>query len=269
VMEGDLVTLNTSVTKQQHDTVRWYFNDILIALINGHPNTSCLYDGEDGRFRKRLEVDYETGSLIITNITTEHAGRYEAEIIRSESSGKSESLNRTSKCNSTKIIHKSSIFVSVFGDTHVVKSVSAIEGNTVNLSIDVSKQYHEPMLWYFNCTRIALINEHRNKSCLYDGPEGIFRNRLKVDTETGSLTITDITTEHAGRYEAEIIKSQSPGKSESLSRNPKCDSTKINKKNIISEDITISFNLTVSGEPVYCLFLEYLRKKYELKKVLH
>ncbi|XP_059426071.1 uncharacterized protein LOC132160320 [Carassius carassius] len=105
VLEGDPHFLSTDVCKQQHDTMRWYFNDILIALIN-NPITSCLYDGPDGRFRDRLEVDYETGSLNITNITTQHTGRYEAEIIRSESSGKSESLNRNPKCNSTKIYRK-------------------------------------------------------------------------------------------------------------------------------------------------------------------
>ncbi|XP_052445384.1 uncharacterized protein LOC127987124 isoform X2 [Carassius gibelio] len=108
VTEGDCVTLITNVTKQQHDNMmRWYFTDTLIALING-PNTSCLYDGEDRRFRDRLKVDYQTGSLTITNITTQHTGRYEADIIRDETSGKSESLNRTGKCDSTKITKKSS-----------------------------------------------------------------------------------------------------------------------------------------------------------------
>lgn len=107
VMEGDHVTLNTA-TKQHHDLMRWYFNDIRIALINGGPSTSCVYDGEGRRFRDRLEVDYETGSLIITNTTTEHAGRYEAELIRINSSGKSESFNRPRKCDSTKINKKNS-----------------------------------------------------------------------------------------------------------------------------------------------------------------
>ncbi|XP_056109160.1 uncharacterized protein LOC130086981 [Rhinichthys klamathensis goyatoka] len=106
VMEGDSVTLNTNITKKQHDKILWYFDDTRIALINGHPNTSCLYDGEDGRFRDRLEVDYETGSLNITNIRSEHVGRYEAELIRSESSGKRQSLNRNRKCDSTKITRK-------------------------------------------------------------------------------------------------------------------------------------------------------------------
>ncbi|XP_052445375.1 uncharacterized protein LOC127987116 [Carassius gibelio] len=108
VMEGHNVTLSTGVTKQQRDKMLWYFNNTLIALINGDPSKSCLYYGEGGRFRDRLKVDYETGSLIITDITTQHAGRYEANFIQSKSTGTSQSLNRNSKCDGTKITRKMS-----------------------------------------------------------------------------------------------------------------------------------------------------------------
>ncbi len=107
VKEGENVTLFTDV-KQPNETMQWYFNDTLIALINGEASKSCLYDGEGGIFRGRLKVDYETGSLTITNITTEHTGCYEANIIRGNSTGKRVYLNRTSKCDSTKINKKSS-----------------------------------------------------------------------------------------------------------------------------------------------------------------
>ncbi|XP_058618116.1 uncharacterized protein LOC131531396 isoform X2 [Onychostoma macrolepis] len=107
VKEGTNVTLPTDV-KQPNETMRWYFNNTLIALINGEPSTSCLYVGEGGIFRDRLKVDYKTGSLNITNITTNHTGCYEAELIRGNSTGKSVPLNRPSKCDSTKIYNKSS-----------------------------------------------------------------------------------------------------------------------------------------------------------------
>ncbi|KAL0161616.1 hypothetical protein M9458_045341, partial [Cirrhinus mrigala] len=34
--------------------------------------------------------------------------------------------------------------------------------------------------------------------------DGRFRNRLRLDKQTGSLTITDITAEHTGDYELQI-----------------------------------------------------------------
>ncbi|XP_067271525.1 uncharacterized protein [Pseudorasbora parva] len=108
VKEGESVPLKTGVTKQQRDKMLWYFNNTLIALINGEASKSCLYDGEGGIFSGRLDVDYKSGSLTITDVRPEHTGRYEAHFIRSESSGTSQSLNRNSKCNSTKITTKTS-----------------------------------------------------------------------------------------------------------------------------------------------------------------
>ncbi|KAK2906681.1 hypothetical protein Q8A67_005666 [Cirrhinus molitorella] len=107
VMKGDSVTLNSAVTKEEHETMRWYFSNIRIALINGDPSKNCLYDGPDGIFKGRLEVDHRTGSLTITNTIPEHSGRYEAEIIKIDGSGNTHSLKQNRKCNSTKITLKS------------------------------------------------------------------------------------------------------------------------------------------------------------------
>ncbi len=129
VMEGDSVALYSDVTKQQHDKMLWYFNDTLIALINGEASKSCVYYGEGEIFRDRLEVDYATGSLIITDIRPEHTGRYEANLIQSKSSGTSHSLNRNSKCDGTKIIRKTSNIgdsVKTFSVSVTGKSLSVI-----------------------------------------------------------------------------------------------------------------------------------------------
>ncbi|MGD1458129.1 hypothetical protein [Vibrio harveyi] len=129
VMEGDPVTLNPGVIKNHPDIVQWYFNDTRIALINGDPSTSCVYDGEGGRFRDRLKVDCETGSLTITDITTEHTGRYEAEHIKKNSSGKIEPLKRPSKCDSTKITTKSSNLGGIIKSISLTVSASKADKN--------------------------------------------------------------------------------------------------------------------------------------------
>ncbi|KAL0161748.1 hypothetical protein M9458_045473, partial [Cirrhinus mrigala] len=53
----------------------WYFNNILIANISGDQST------DRDRFRDRLELDHEKGSLTITNITIPDSGLYELKIM--------------------------------------------------------------------------------------------------------------------------------------------------------------------------------------------
>ncbi len=81
VTEGDSVTLKTNLTEiHERDYILWIYGaeKSLIAKINKNPNSSS--DGPDERFRDRLKLDHQTGSLTITNITTEHAGCYEVQI---------------------------------------------------------------------------------------------------------------------------------------------------------------------------------------------
>jgi len=83
VTEGDSVTLHTGVT-EIHDDILWKYGDdnSLLAQINRENQISSTYDDViDGRFRDRLKLDHQTGSLTITNITTEHAGLYKLDII--------------------------------------------------------------------------------------------------------------------------------------------------------------------------------------------
>ncbi len=81
-MEGDSVTLNTDVTEiHEDDDIMWNFGAKKIAEINRATGIFITSDDVlDGRFRDRLKVDHQTGSLTIRNITTEHTGLYKLEI---------------------------------------------------------------------------------------------------------------------------------------------------------------------------------------------
>ncbi|KAI7790947.1 hypothetical protein IRJ41_005348 [Triplophysa rosa] len=76
VMEGDSVTLNTHLTHiQRDDQILWQFvnRGTRIAEINTHG--SSIYD-DDERFKGKLQLNSQTGSLTITNITITDSGLY-------------------------------------------------------------------------------------------------------------------------------------------------------------------------------------------------
>ncbi|XDV22893.1 hypothetical protein PO909_027664 [Leuciscus waleckii] len=181
VMEGDSVSLNSGLTEMKDDDViQWRFGDenTVIAEINVTAGRITVYDDVlDGRFRDRLKLDNQTGSLTITNTTTEHAGDYILQI------------NRKIK----------RFFLNVF-----VKSVSVKEGDSVSLNSDLTEMKDDDVIqWRFGDenTLIAEINKRADRITVYDDVlDGRFRDRLKLDNQTGSLTITNTTTEHDGDY---------------------------------------------------------------------
>ncbi|XP_026108573.1 natural killer cell receptor 2B4-like [Carassius auratus] len=91
----------------------------------------------------------------------------------------------------------------VFGD-----SVSVMEGDSFTLNSDLTEIHedNDMLLWKFGLENslIAKISRAKQIFSTSDGPEEKFRDRLKLDNQTGSLTITNITTELDGHYELEI-----------------------------------------------------------------
>ncbi|XP_073721379.1 uncharacterized protein [Misgurnus anguillicaudatus] len=149
VMEGDSLTLHTNTKLQRDDMILWKFGpeNSLIATISIAAKKISIYDDVlDGRFRDRLQLNYQTGDLIITDITTQHTGLYKMII-----SGKKKTSYRfnvtvyalpisvitfnSSQCSSSSISN-CSLLCSVLNVRDV--SLSWYKGNSLLSSISVS-----------------------------------------------------------------------------------------------------------------------------------
>ncbi|XP_067272668.1 uncharacterized protein [Pseudorasbora parva] len=182
VMEGDSVTLNTRLTEIKDDEILWRFGFNVIAEINKPADSFTVYDDVlDGRFRDRLKLDNQTGSLTITNITIKHAGLYQLQI--------------------KKYWAPSYIRLSVYE-----KRVN--RGDSVTLDSGRSEVKDDDQIqWRFGDkdALIAELNVTADSFTVYDDVlDGRFRDRLKLDNQTGSLTITNITIKHTGVYHLQI-----------------------------------------------------------------
>ncbi|KAL1251980.1 hypothetical protein QQF64_019776, partial [Cirrhinus molitorella] len=94
----------------------------------------------------------------------------------------------------------------------VYKDISVTEGDSVTLNADQTEVSKDDILWECETEMdaIAEFNKTAGKFSTSDGRDGRFRNRLKVDNQTGSLTITNITTQHAGDYKLKITGKKGP-----------------------------------------------------------
>ncbi|XP_052447212.1 uncharacterized protein sc:d217 isoform X4 [Carassius gibelio] len=185
-VEGEDVEIKTGVTKiQTSDLIEWKGNkDNLIAQIKEGTITSyedVLY----GIFRNRLKLDMKTGSLTIKTPRIEHTGPYRFLI--------NEKL-------------KKRFIVYIKGKTLTVK-----ENDSDTLETKTEIQTGDEIRWMFG-DKDALIAEIKGETrevTTYDGPNGRFRDRLELDKTNGSLTIKNITADHAGIYKLLILSSGS------------------------------------------------------------
>ncbi|XP_039538608.1 uncharacterized protein LOC120486572 isoform X3 [Pimephales promelas] len=188
VKEGASVTLPTNAKINQKDRIKWFFQNTRIAQVLEHISSCTDVQCNEGteRFRDRLKLDLQTGSLTISDIQPADSGLYELQIISS-----------ITNTDSLKIFN-----VTVSGAEVFLK-----EGDSVTLNTGVQTNQQDRVKWYFNNTQIAQINGDQSKICTDDQCKERFRDRLKLDHQTGSLTITHTTKTHSGEYQLQIFGS--------------------------------------------------------------
>uniref|UniRef100_A0A8C1L171 Immunoglobulin domain-containing protein n=1 Tax=Cyprinus carpio TaxID=7962 RepID=A0A8C1L171_CYPCA len=184
VIEGEPVSLYSGRTEiMDDDVIRWMFGNenTLIAEINKQTGSMTVHDDAlDGRFRDRLKLDNQTGSLTITDTRIADSNDYRLQ------------------SNFMDMLFRLNVY-------DEVTSVSVNEGDSVSLDSDLIEIHDDDLVkWSFGNenTLIAEINKKTDRFSVFDYDlDGRFRDRLKLDDQTGSLTITDIRTKHAGLYQ--------------------------------------------------------------------
>uniref|UniRef100_A0A8C1ZWE4 Ig-like domain-containing protein n=1 Tax=Cyprinus carpio TaxID=7962 RepID=A0A8C1ZWE4_CYPCA len=187
VMEGDSVTLHTDVTKIQEDEdILWKFGNekSLIAQIKREKQIF-----PDERFRDRLKLDRQTGSLIITNITTQQAGLYEVKISGAKRTTKTFSVSVYARLPTPKITRDSSssqqncsLVCSVLNVGHV--TLSWYKGNSLLSSISVSD-----LSISLSLTLEVEYQDKNSYSCVINNP---------ISNQTTHLNNTQICHIHSG-----------------------------------------------------------------------
>ncbi|KAK7126552.1 hypothetical protein R3I94_017899 [Phoxinus phoxinus] len=168
VTEGDSVTLNSRL--QRVEDLLWLFGpqEIVIAQINKKKGVFRTHEDADrGRFRGRLELDYETGSLTITNTRTEHTGVYQLQIIsktvsyktftvsvyarlpipvisRDSSQCSSSSSSSSSSCSlvCSSVLNVSDVTLSWYAGINVLSSTSESD-LSISLSLPLEVEYQD------------------------------------------------------------------------------------------------------------------------------
>ncbi|XDV23511.1 hypothetical protein PO909_028067 [Leuciscus waleckii] len=167
-MEGDSVTLNADVTEihEEYNTMLWRYGakKYIIAEISRNYGIFSTYDDvPDGRFRDRLKLDDQTGSLTITNITTEHTGDYEVLIIGTKltlksfnvsvyarlpvpviSSNSSQCSSSSSNCSlvCSSVLNVSDVTLSWYKGISVLSSISVCD-LSISLSLPLEVEYQD------------------------------------------------------------------------------------------------------------------------------
>ncbi|XP_005161714.1 uncharacterized protein si:dkey-182g1.10 [Danio rerio] len=203
VMEGDSVPLYTcQKDTQKYETILWTYGseDAVIAFFSrGKPFS--FPDGNE-RFKDRLEIDLNTGSLTIRNIRTNHSGVYKVDMTSTSGSP---------------YIRRFNVTVSAVFDPDADKIIQKVvsEGGSITLNTDVQVQKDVLILWRFagtkpgvysrnSMTTICKIDGEASEEFFDHGENEKFKNRLDMDKPTGSLIIKDIRLEHSGFYKLQI-----------------------------------------------------------------
>lgn len=106
VMEGDSITLNSDVTAiLRYDRILWFFGPSETRIADINDQVITIYD-QSTRFKDKLQLDNQTGSLTIKNITTTNSGLYKLTVLSQRGvSHKTFTVTVSGKWNKPPLLH--------------------------------------------------------------------------------------------------------------------------------------------------------------------
>ncbi|XP_067236265.1 uncharacterized protein [Chanodichthys erythropterus] len=222
--EGNPVSLQTDTKTHRKELIVWRFGDEgkLIAKHDLEAKSLRLYDDPDERFRDRLKLDNQTGSLIITNVRITDSGVYKVKI-----SSNNQTLNKRFVVTLSAVpvpalfpAALAGIVVAIFllafsaagvfyyrykvSDLQKQTMETVIEGESVTLTPGIEINKDDEIQWLFGDEKKTVIAEIQRGTGKVTVPDGKFRGRLEMDEKTGSLIITNTSTEDTGVYKLKI-----------------------------------------------------------------
>ncbi|XP_056304473.1 uncharacterized protein LOC130216606 [Danio aesculapii] len=211
VTEGDSITLNTDTQILKVD-IQWKFgaeNSIIAKIKLKLQIFSTIDNTLNGRFRDRLKLDNQTGSLTIMNIRSEHAGDYKVLITGEKLTTKSFSVSvyarlpvpvlifNSSQCSSSvqycsvlcSVVNVSAVSLSWYKGNSLLSSIS-VSDLSISLSLPLEVEYQDNNT--YSCVINNTISNHTthldiHTLCeLYEGHPG---SLLVLISAAGSLLI--------------------------------------------------------------------------------
>ncbi|XP_073717884.1 uncharacterized protein [Misgurnus anguillicaudatus] len=237
-MVGDSVIIVNNVIKKPGDEkIVWRIrhNNSPVAEMN---DTVLTYNVNNVRFRDRLQVDYQTGDLNITNITTEDSGSYEVDITGGNNSytiHRSFSVNvKEQRGLSPGAAAGISVFFILLAAAAAVfycylkisqtklldEKMTVVAGHRAVLQAGVkelkkdvkiewrfgqdTEMKYPVIMWPWRSPGTLIAKRDKEDFNTYNGPDERFKYKLSLDPETGDLIINDVSNKHFGVYQLKI-----------------------------------------------------------------
>nr|XP_021325227.1 uncharacterized protein LOC101883645 isoform X3 [Danio rerio] len=226
VKKGEPLFLETDVTEFHGDElIVWRFGDEgkLLAKEDKETKSSPYYNADE-RYKGRLQLNDQTGFLTLDKMKDTDAGYYTVRISSNkQTTYKKFAVNFTGFIISGSVVSPSAgaiialllVIAVVAGlgvlyyrrkiselQEHVDKTISGEVGDSITLAPETEMQVGDLIMWMFGPEDRLIAKGEMNAQgfCTQDDAVG----NITLD-QTGSLIITNSTTEHSGVYKLLVI----------------------------------------------------------------